>query len=473
MDNPIIVGHRPTPRATTGIGFRTRSEAAFIDMGAAPYAAARQIQSTVPYELFRHLPWSPWGDDNLAPDRLLQDIETCGILFQIIDSQARYGICEGIRPVIMGVGDRGERIIEKYVDDAEILDFLEANDHYTQGYGWLKDLRAWSWGAGRFVLNQGYNKIVSFQRDDVTECRYDRKDPRTGKMSRLWYSGAWAHVRNTNDERVFSEPLLDRTRMLQDLREKAAEKVPVHAFTFGMPGWGKHYYPTQPWFPAYLWVKIAQGIPEMKASLYKNAMRPKYMIIIQEEFWEKKYGAEWPLDDPKKQEEIRQGFYDEVDEWLVGAKNSNKSIFTQGYRDADGNVWTDIEIKAIEDNTKNGELLPDDAAANTAISFVMGYNLGANGGNQKSGLYSENQGGSNIREAGLDQVIRMEPERRQIMRIMNVIRDFNGWNTGKFKGLEFIIPATILTTLDTGGGTKPIVTGGAQPNDKKNKKEAA
>ena len=40
-------------------------------------------------------PWAPWGLDNKLPLSMLSDIEQCGILNGIIDSQARLGLGEG------------------------------------------------------------------------------------------------------------------------------------------------------------------------------------------------------------------------------------------------------------------------------------------------------------------------------------------------------------------------------------------
>jgi hypothetical protein len=248
---------------------------------------------------------------------------------------------------------------------------------------------------------------------------------------------------------------------VNDLREKIKSGIVEHAFAFSNPGWGKHYYPMPLWMAAYKWVKIAQGVPEMKSALFENAMRPKFMIIIHDEYWDNRFGNAWVEWDEEEQEKRRQEVFDEIDTWLVGSKNAHKSIMARGQRDEKG-TFTDIEIIPIADNTKPGELLPDSAAANSEIAFAMGYNLAINGGNQKSGIYQGQQGGSNIREASLDLVVKHELERQQLRRVMMIPKYINGW-ADRIKGLDFIIPATVLTTLDTGAGSKPVITGNAQP----------
>jgi hypothetical protein len=52
-----------------------------------------------------------------------------------------------------------------------------------------------------------------------------------------------------------------------------------------------------------------------------------------------------------------------------------------------------------------------------------------------------------------------------IRKIYKIVSRFNGWDT-KYPGLEFIIPATILTTLDTGAGSKQVNTGGQENKQK-------
>lgn len=439
-----------------------QTAALYIDLSAVASKTGAEIKSTVPDEVQRVQPWSPWGSDNLLPQRMVNDIETCGILNGIIEGKSRFAICQGMLPAIVRTNPaNGQREIEQFVDDDEINEWMERNDTFFQTFALIKDQVGFNWGTVRYMMDGAGNKITNMQRDDLTEVRYSKKDPKTGRSSHLYYSANWDKVRSPNDERVFKRYLLNPADPLADLEEKIKSGIKEHAFTFRNPGWGKHYYPTPLWMAAYKWVKIAQGVPEMKSALFENAMRPKYMVIIHEEYWENRYGTEWVEWDEGEQEKRRNDLYDEIDNWLIGSKNAHKSIMAQGYRDEKG-TYTDIEIKPIEDNTKPGELLPDSAAANSEIAFAMQYNLAINGGNQSAGIYQHGQGGSNIREASADQVIKHEVERQQLRRVMMLPKNKNGW-AKRLKGLDFIIPATILTTLDTGAGSKQVITGNANP----------
>lgn len=453
------------------VGYRAASGSVFIDMAAAPGTSdnfeppARKLKSTIPDDLMMVMPWALWGANNLLPQQMIKDIETCGILNGIIDGKARFSICEGLQPVIMKV-DGAKKVIDTIVNDPEIVDFLEMNNDFFQVFGWMKDMHGFGSAVTRFMLNGAKDKIVTFQRDDITETRFEKQDPANGKIRRLYYSACWELVTGPNDNRIFTVPLLDPNYPVKDLQDKAAAGIVEHSMTFRYPGWGKHYYPIPLWMPAYKWVKIAQGVPEMKAAMFENNMRLKYKVIIFQEYWSNAF-EDWEDVDDDERETRRNTLFDEIDRWLTGSKNAYKSIFVDGKYTLDGKPIDFIKIEPIEDTTKAGELLPDSAAANSEIAIGMLWNNAIQGGNQKTSLYDQNQGGSNVREATAMQVIIHELERKNVQRVFNVIKRFNGWDK-TFPGIDFIIPGTILTTLDTGATSKPIVTGGADPGNNGN-----
>jgi hypothetical protein len=450
-----------------GIGYGTESGAMYIDMAAAKnMQPARPAQDAIPEIELGAMPWSPWGTNNMLPIEMVADIKSC-LLYSIIDGKSRFAMCQGLVPVLTKIDPTtGQKVIEKYLDDPEILDWLELNNMFLPTFGWLKDYIGFLRCMSRIMLNKKKNKIALIKRDDVTETRFEKMDSK-GRVNHIYYSSEWNRVRGENGKNLFKKPHLNPANPYFDLtqRIKGGSKDFEFAMSCTHPGWDEKYYPVPLWMAAIKWIKIAQSIPEMKAAMYENSIRAKCVVIIYETFWEKSYGEGWSELDEKKQIEYRTKVYDDIEKFLVGAKNAGKSIFTTGYRDHQGKTWADIEIKPLEDTSKVGEYLPDSAAANSEIAFSMLWNNAMTGGNQKNGLYQENQGGSNVREASTMQVIVHEVERLQIKSKMNVISHFNGWKK-TYPGLEFIIPATLLTTLDTGAGSKPVVTGSVKPNEK-------
>jgi hypothetical protein len=440
------------------IAYRATSGATFIDMeGVLKASEVGKFTPTIPPNRQPSMPWSAWGKNNLFPQELIANIECTGILNSIIDGKARFALCEGMVPAIVKRNDQGQRVIDSYVDDPEITAFLEMNNVFSHTFGWMKDQIAFGNGVARYLLDKGKKKITNIMRHDVSEMRLEKMDE-TGVIHNAYFHADWTCVKGKADKTLLTVPLLDPNNPVGDLQNRKGQSNEF-ALLFKYPGWGKHYYSTPLWFAAMKWVKIAQGIPEMKAALYQNTMTLKYMVIINENFWEKRHGDDWQDYTDGEKEEKRNAFYDEVDEFLVGAENAHKSIFVNGYRDqVSGVQWQDVDIKPIGGETASGDYLPDAATANSEIAFALLFNPSIIGASMPSGPYTNSQGGSSVRESVLLQIILHELERRNIARVMNVVKYFNGWDK-THPGLEFIIPATVLTTLDTGGSSKPVTMG--------------
>lgn len=452
-----------------GLAYGSASGAQIIDMQYINMAAAKTNQVQAPQQVrpfdYGVLPWSPWGSNNLLPKEMVADIKSCGVLNAIVEGKSRFAVCQGMLPAIVKIDNNGQRIIEKILDGTEVNDFLDANNSFFNVFGWIKDYIAFSRMMARIVVTKKGDQIGILQRDDISEIRLSKKDQQS-RINYAWHSAQWEKVRGETDDYLFKIPLLNPRNPYQDLVNRIQGGVKNREFNVMVshPGWDEQYYPMPLWYAALKWVKIAQGIPEMKAVLFENNMRVKQLVIIYDSFWTEAFGDEWTDYTDEQKQEKRQRVYKDIDDFLVGSKNAYKSVFTAGYRDTDGKTYANIEFKPIEDTTKDGELLPDSAAANSEIAIAMLWNNAMTGGNQKAGQYSGNEGGSNVREASLMQTIIHEVERQGIRNIMNVVKLYNGWNK-TYPGLDFIIPATILTTLDTGAGTKQAVTGNANPQD--------
>ena len=468
-----------------GIGYGESSRSAFIDMAAVSGTVAydtKPFPETKPDpSTDRSTVWAKWGSNNLLPQDMTNDIETCGILNSIIDGKARFAINNGILPALVHYEKNGQMVIDDIIIESEIDEFLEDNNHFFHCFGWMKDQCGFANSVARLGLTRNKTKIGIFQRDDITEMRYEKMNQETGIIERIFLSAEWKRVgNNINDNRIQKIPLLSWNNPLHDLRErvKGGSNHLHYALTNKYPSWGKKYYATPLWYAAMKWVKIAQGVPEMKAAMFEHNFRPKYMVVISEKFWQNKFNKtdteskNWEDYTEEERDKKKQEVFDDIDKHLAGNENAYKTIFVDGWYDQQtGKVIPEIQIIAIEDPTKAGELLPDSAAANSEIAFAMLFNPAIMGASMPSGPYTNSQGGSNVRESTLIQVIIHELERQNVRRIFNVIKRFNGWDKSVVKNekqkLEFIIPATIPTTLDTGSNVKPMVTGVSDPKNEK------
>jgi hypothetical protein len=163
---------------------------------------------------------------------------------------------------------------------------------------------------------------------------------------------------------------------------------------------------------------------------------------------------------PIEQEKVQNEFYNQVDEYLTGAKNAYKSIFSTKVFDSVSQSWIQtIEINELDDKSKDGKLLPDAASANSEILFALMMNPALMGVDIPGGGAVRTAGsGSNIRESYLVQVMMLEMERRTMSKVFNLAKQVNGWQA-KFgnKPLVLRFPNQILTTLNTGAPSAPTL----------------
>lgn len=413
---------------------------------------------------YKIMPWAIWGDDNLKPQKMADDIEKCGGLQGIVTLKSRLAACEGLVPAIIKGSEEGTRVIDKIIDDEEINEFLDASNHFVQTAAWTKDLVGMGNAECRWMANKAGDKIVAFKRDDISEMRFEKKQA-DGYIRNVFHSSEWNRVISPNDNRVYKLPLLKEWAPWLDAAELMAGGVKEFVSAFRYPAWGKHYYSTPHWYSAYKWVKYVQAVPEVKAAEMDNMMRPAFIVTIYEGFWNAQFEDWGNITDPKEKEARKTALFADIDNKLMGKSNAGKNIYVAGALSMEfGKAQPFIEFKAMERPEVDGSMLPDAAAGNSEIAFAEMMNLALIGGNQSAGPYTKNEGGSNIREASLFQIVITELERRYIRSLMNVPKYVNRWNK-RYPGLEFIIPATALTTLDTGAGSKPVNTGGLQNKD--------
>lgn len=449
-----------------GFAFGKQSGALFysISDSNAVMPAKQALETPAPAYDINTTPWHNWGSNNLFPITLKRMIDDCGELQAIIKAKANFAVNRGVLPVIGNYNDKGEFVISKVVEDDEITDFIEESDLYDTLYSLLKDQYAFGNFCGRFMFNLGKTKIARIRRDDITEMRYKKLNDRN-QIDGIYLCSEWDKISSIKDNRVIPFRALKMRETQSDLKDfSTSGKGFEIAFTGREPDWNTKYYSEPDWYAARDWVNINIGVPKMKAAMYENNMRPKFLIKIHRDFW-----AKYVYIDPetgaqknytyKEQRELREAWFKGVDEYLAGSTNAYKSIWTEFFTDpALQKEVSYIQIEPVEDKSIDGDLLKDSSTSGSMIAFSMGWNPAINGGNLPSGPYTNSQGGSNVRESTLLQVMMAEPERRRLIRILNIVARFNGWDK-KYPGFKWVISSTIPTTLDTGGSSKPEVQG--------------
>jgi hypothetical protein len=395
-----------------------------------------------------------WGTNNQLPQEMTADIEATGVLSAGIDAKVRIAIGKGPMPArIIGTTDDGYEQLEFITDNSTVNDFLEENNAFDYCYATGKDLFATGNPFTQVLLNHNRSRLLGFKRIDPCLCRFAEIDEHTSRIANVYLSGDWSRYSNAGeakDAHYASVPLLDRDFPLWDLMSRT--KGNTFMLSLQYPLLGRSYYAPAPWYAAKKWVKIAQGVPEMKEAMFRNQMTIKYVIEIHDEFWPALDPSYSGADD-KAKKKIKDDFYDKVDKYLVGGENAYKSLWSTMVFDKNlGQLVPALKITALDDKIKDGKLLPDSAAANIEILLPLMINAALLGVDMPGGsAYGGGAGsGSNIREAFLVQVMLVELERRKLSIPFNIAKRLNGWD----KDLVLRFPNQILTTLNTGKNTQ-------------------
>lgn len=470
-----------------GVGFSIgdRGGRLFMNEGVATYGSTDGGIYKAPPEAttnYTDALWSKWGDDNLMPKELANHLENCGVLNAAIDAKARMACGNSWHPFLLVDVQNNEEVLE-WVSDSEIHDWLEGNSLYDFAFDSIFDKCGFGWSTGSFLLNKGRDKINRVRRIDVVTARQQKMD-KFGQVKSIITCNDWENVNSSQfvPNKMVQVKALSEGYEVSEL-EEMAKTTAEFAFINKDKRCGRLYYTYPLWYAARAWVKVARSVPAFKNAMFANQITLKYVISISERYFESLYGVDWKNPntyDAKKKQQLREEKYDEIDKWLTGEEKAFKSISSGNYVDPVTKQETPyISITVLDDKVKDGKLLPESSAANSEILFALMTNPALIGAGQPGGPYSNNAGGSNIREAYLTQLMLSEPERRDITRILNIVKRFNGWD--KRLEVERTIYSTstsgstasltskkmkprlvfrnlngVLTTLDTGKSTKQV-----------------
>lgn len=215
------------------------------------------------------------------------------------------------------------------------------------------------------------------------------------------------------------------------------------------------YYPEVFWYTAKEHIEIANAIPAYKKAIYRNSASLKYDIQIPFEYLYEIY-PDFKKMSVEEQDDIIDQLYDDIIDNLTGADNSHKAIISFFKTGNDGKPQGQWIIKPIDDKMKNDTYLPQEAASGMQIQLAMMLNPALSGQGNTGGDYTggANNGGSNIRESGLDARSLLQADRDVTHSFFYFCRDYNGWDPDAQLGVQDMV----LTTLDTGGGTKKTLS---------------
>jgi len=288
-------------------------------------------------------------------------------------------------------------------------------------------------------------------------CRLERRDGEN-RINYVYVSNRWLDTpvveSGKNDISIDAlpalgehSPVLDLERIVRKARSRrvAADKRPTRfILPVSYPTVGRPYYPVPSWHSIFGGdiYEYAATIISDRATRRKNANIVGRIIYIHNDFLQSMYVQEG-ADTPQKKDALRDKMFQDINSWLGNRDNSGQALVAFTFRGPDGKECESFKIVEIESSSKNtAEANQKELSeVSSIIFFAMGLDSRLVGNTPGT---ESNSGGTDLRERYLLKQIQMSPTQQIVMKPLEVIRDFNGWDSH----LVWRIKREVMTTLD-------------------------
>lgn len=390
-----------------------------------------------------------WGANNDYPQKILKAIKASGSGSSAIRflRKAHYG--SGISLMDNSPDENGKKA-PKLIN---ILDYPEINKFFktSQVPRFFKEIIAdmewFSIAFPEYILSNNFKTINRVKRHQTAWSRFEIMNPENGLVENVYISEKFGKESVSEDSPYVSKiPLIDSYWTPDEVREYCkANKIYKFVRPVFYPLIDEAYYPQAEWHSVVNngWLDVANSIPEYKKNIFLNQVSIKYVIEIDERYFETIYGNDWKDYSVDERIKIREALIDGINESLVGNANAAKSIQSMMFPDEKGVQISALKITSVDDKLKDGIYLPEAEAANSEILFAMGVDpsligAGIPGGKLGAGSGSDKNAAFNILQA------LKKTDRETVLEIFDFIAGYNAWPetiTANFEN-------TVLTTLD-------------------------
>ncbi len=391
----------------------------------------------------------PWGETNTLPADVVDKVNRSEVIGANLEFNVLVGYGRGIVPMRRVVENGRVAGYEEVHDDPEVLEFCSNNDVNGYFLEQLYDLKTFSNVFPEIILSKDRTRIVQLRHKEAVFSRWGKMDATLGRITRHYYSAKWGDGADRKSIEVTD--VLDRYNPLADLRERLATGK-YSALRFIVPiVWptpGRRYYQLAPWWSLFEsgWYDFSIMVPEAKKALMQNRFGVKYIIYLSPKYFKQIFRDEGI--DPSDEQAVRSRIDQEhqrFGEFLTGSENSGRGIvalkeIVQTTAGAKEEKY--IEIQEVNLGKEGGEYIEDSEEVSNIISYVMGVHsslIGSTPGKNK-GSFS----GTDKRELFMMKQALMKPFRDRLLRPLEIIQKFNGWDPG----IVFTVPDIEFTTLD-------------------------
>lgn len=395
----------------------------------------------------------PWGVDNQMPYEIMELIDSDETMSQCMRFRTELCYAQGLRyhieqDVLEKAKNNAYSTEGKLVESIQnFLDFTQMADYFL---GVSSDMMYFDFAVTTVTLSRDRKSIASIGRKEAMHCRFEVSA--TGYPKRLYYAN-WRDSMPAKED-IECLPILDNRRPLIDLRERIAKETNQYTFAIvtRYPSPNPSYYPIPSYSSLFKskWYDIKRLIALAKYSKLKNAAPLKWLVEVERDFWDR-FIDDSGITDSEQQKKAINDYKKQIIEFLSGAENSGKAVFSGYYVDPTGKEVHDIKITNLETSKPGGDWESDIQEAANIICFAMGVHpnvVGAVPGKSQS-----NNSGSDKRELFTMEQARMTPYRDLLFGPHRVICRYNGW-----KDVKPEVPLIQLTTLDEHKDAKEVTT---------------
>lgn len=392
----------------------------------------------------------PWGDDNKLPYEILSSIKADVVMSQNKLFSTLTCYASGLK-----VTDKEGNELE----EGDAHDFFIYNRMPKYLLEQVTDMKHFFFTISVIILSKDGSKIVGLYHKEATHSRFEKCDPKTGKIEHLFYAN-WEE--DPKDDEVETIELLDLNNPLKDLmvrmgklcNDEGKKQEPTKTRKFAIanmfPIPGTAYYPFAPYWSVFLsgWYDINRMIPKAKKANIKNSSQIKYHVEIHKNYWEELFKEEH-ITDPEKQLARVKKEKQNINRFLGGIENSGKLWISGYYTDPNGVETHYVRITKIDVSKQGGDWIEDSGEASGMVCYADNTHpslVGAIPG-KSTGSFS----GSVQRELHTIKQAQEKPYHDIILEPLFILKHYNGW-----KDLKYDIPAIKLTTLDKGKDSEDV-----------------
>jgi hypothetical protein len=300
-------------------------------------------------------------------------------------------------------------------------------------------------------------KVVGIKPRSVFTTRLERQDEQY-RINYAYLSNQWLDSTQQNislrpeDIKIAAVPYLPAATAVKDLERKVREarqqrvsrKNRPTRFIMSPRDFGGPYYADALWHSIFAGsiFEYAFTIVDDRLTRKRNSNIIGRVIYIHQEYLKQLY-AQQGENKSKTIAQIQQEVFSDINRWLSNPDNAGQALISAVFTGLDGKehkAWEIVEIESKANSQAQAEKT-ELQEISSIIFFAMGLDSKLIGNTPGDATSS---GGTDLRERFLVKQIQFAPLQQLMLRPLEVISKFNGWD----EHLVWQIDREVLTTLD-------------------------